>query len=76
MNLPLLVAAISGQALLNSFIVLIIGALIFWLVIWFIRYVGVPEPFNKVIRVVVGLVALIFLINFLLSLIDRPFIRW
>ena len=62
--------------LLNAFVILVIGALIFWLILWFVRYVGIPEPFNKVIRVVVGLVALIFLINFLLSIIGRDFIRW
>lgn len=69
-------AAISGSQLLNAFVILVIGALIFWLMLWFIRWVGVPEPFNKVIKVVVGLVALIFLINFLLSIIGRDFIRW
>ena len=71
-----LLAVVSGSQLLNAFVILVIGALIFWLILWFVRYVGIPEPFNKVIRVVVGLVALIFLINFLLSIIGRDFIRW
>ena len=71
-----LLAVISGSQLLNSFVILVVGALIFWLILWFVKYVGIPEPFNKVIRVIVGLVALIFLINFLLSLIGRDFIRW
>jgi len=71
-----LLAVVSGSQLLNSFVILVVGALIFWLILWFVRYVGIPEPFNKVIRVVVGLVALIFLINFLLSIIGRDFIRW
>lgn len=76
MNLLPLLGVISGSALLNSLVILVIAALIFWLIIWFCDYIKIPEPFNKVIRVIVGLVALIFLINFLLSLIDRQFIRW
>lgn len=71
-----LAVIISGSQFLNALVILVIAALIFWLLLWFIRYVGVPEPFNKVIKVVVGLVALIFLINFLLSIIGKDFIRW
>lgn len=76
MHLLPLLAAISGSQLLNSFVILVVAALVFWLVLWFVRYVGIPEPFNKVIRVIVGLVALIFLINFLLGLIGHDFIKW
>ena len=71
-----LLAVISGSQLVNALVILVVAALIFWCVLWFVRYIGIPEPFNKVIRVIVGLVALIFLINFLLSLIGRDFIRW
>lgn len=56
-------------------VTLVIVGLIFWLVFWFIDYVGVPEPFNKVIRVVVGLAALVYLIDFLMSLNGHPLIR-
>ena len=73
---PLAATVISGSGLVNALIILVVAALIFWVIHWFIRYVGVPEPFAKIIRVVLGLVALLFLINFLLSLIDRDFIRW
>lgn len=76
MHLVTLLAAISGSQLLNSFVILVVAALIFWVVLWFIRYIGIPEPFNKVIKVIVGLVALIFLVNFLLGLIGHDFIRW
>lgn len=44
---------------------LVIAGLIFWLVLWFVDFVGVPEPFNKVIKVVVGLAALLYLLGFL-----------
>jgi hypothetical protein len=67
---------ISGQALLSLLITLVIGGLIFWLIWWFLGYVGIPEPFNKVARVLVGLFALIFLINILLSFTGHPLFRW
>lgn len=70
-------SAITVSALLNGLIWLVVVALIFWLVWWFISWVGIPEPFNKVIRVVLGLIAIILLINFLLSLTSSGgFIRF
>lgn len=68
-------AMISGSALLSLVISLVIAGLVFWLVLWFCDYVGVPEPFNKVIKVIVGLAALIFLINVLMSMAGSPLIR-
>lgn len=60
-----------------SFIVyLIVVGLIFWCVWWFVGYVGVPEPFNKVIQVVMGLIALIIVVNLLLSLVGTPMFRF
>ena len=67
---------ITGASLLSLFVTLVVAGLIFWLVLWFVNYVGVPEPFNKVIKVVMGLLVLIFLINVLMSLGGHPFIRW
>lgn len=59
----------SMDSLLQSLIYVVIVGAIFWLVWWFIGYVGVPEPFNKVLRIVVGLVALVVMIQFLLRYI-------
>jgi len=65
--------AATGQlnmdSLLQALIYIVIVGAIFWLIWWFIGYVGVPEPFNKVIRIVVGLIALVVLIQFLLRYI-------
>lgn len=57
------------DALLNLVILVVIAGVIFWLIWWFIDYIGIPEPFNKVVKVLVGLVALIFLIKILLGVI-------
>jgi len=67
---------ISGSAMLSLLITLVIGGLIFWLIWWFIGYVAIPEPFNKVARVLIGLFALIFLINILLGFTGHPLFRW
>ncbi len=67
---------ISGSLMLSILIQLVIAGVIFWLIWWFIGYVGLPEPFNKVARVLIGLVALIYLINILLSIGGTPLIRW
>jgi len=62
----------SIEALISVIVYLVVIGLIFWCIWWFIGYVGVPEPFNKVIRVVIGLVALVVVIGLLLSLVGHP----
>lgn len=60
--------------LVSLLIYIVIVALIFYCVWWFIGYVGIPEPFNKVVRVIVGLVALVFVISLLLGMLGHsPF---
>ena len=66
--------SVSIDSLVQMVVYLVIVGLIFWLVWWFIGYVGIPEPFNKVIRVVLGLAALLILVSFLLGLTGHPFI--
>lgn len=66
---------ISGATLLSLVVTLVIIGLIFWLVIWFVDYAGVPDPFNKVIKVIVGLAVLVYLVNVLLGLNGHPLIR-
>lgn len=59
----------SIEGLIGLLVWLVIMGLIFWLLWWFIGYVGLPEPFNKVARVIVGLVAFIILIYLLLGIL-------
>ena len=66
---------ISGDMLLSLLVQLVIAGLIFWLVWWFVNYIAPPEPFNKVIRVILGLAVLVYLINILLGLGGRPLLR-
>lgn len=77
MTTSLIIAAVTGSALVNAFITLVVVGLICWLLWWFLSYVGLPEPFAKIARILIALIAVIFLINTLLSFTDHgPFIKW
>lgn len=67
---------ISGTALISVLVWIIVAGLIFWLLWWLISYVGLPEPFNKVARVILAVVAVLFLINMLLGLTGTPLVRF
>lgn len=73
--LPIL-GAISGEAVISVLVWVVVVGIIFWLLWWLLGYVGLPEPFNKVARVILALAAVLMLINALLTLVDKPFIRW
>lgn len=57
-------------------VVILVLGLVFWLLHFAIDYVGVPEPFHKVARVVLVVAAVLCLISLLLSLIGYPVVRW
>ncbi len=48
---------------------LIVTGLIVWLLLWLIGYCGLPEPFNKIARIVVVVFAVLVIIGVLLSLV-------
>jgi len=51
---------------------IVVLGLILWLLLWFIGYIGLPEPFNNIAKVLIALVAVIYLINLLLSISGQP----
>jgi hypothetical protein len=55
------------MSLIGLIVTLVLMGLVFWLVLWFVDYVGLPEPFNKVIKVIVGLIILIYLLGVILG---------
>lgn len=67
---------LSLSALVTVIIFLIVAGLIFGLLHWLIGYVGVPEPFNKVARVVLAILAVLVVIGALLSLVGYPLVRF
>lgn len=67
---------ISGAAIVNVFITLLVFGVILYLCWWALDYFKPPEPINKVLRIILVIAALIIAINALLSLVGRPFIAW
>lgn len=54
--------------LLNVLVYLLIVGGICWLIWWFLGVIGLPEPFNKIARIIVAIVAVLLCINLLLAL--------
>lgn len=71
-----LLALISGEAVISLIIYVLILGLIFGLLFFLIGYLAIPEPFNRVLRAVVMIGAVIILIGILLSLAGHPIIAW
>ena len=71
-----LLAVISGQSLVWVVVQIVIAAVIFWILNWGIAQIGVPEPFNKVLKVILVLLVCLFLINALMAIAGRPLISW
>lgn len=73
--IPIL-AAISGESLMWLVIEIIVGGLIFWLITWALAQMGLPDPFQKIARVVLVLAVVVFLINALMTIGGHGFIVW
>ncbi len=72
-----ILAAISGGAVVNVIITLVIVALIYWVADWALKKIQLPDPFGKIAMVLLVLLAAVFIINALLGLTSNgPFIRW
>lgn len=64
---------ISGSVLINAIVYLAIVGVIFYVLWWMIDKFAVPEPMNKVIRVLLALVCGVIVIGILLDLLPaRP----
>lgn len=78
MNLELvpMLAAISGDTLIQALIWLVIAGIIIWILWWALNTINPPEPFKKVGTVVIVLITVIILINILLSLVGKPIFKF
>lgn len=64
------------STLMNIVLYLIIIGAVCWLLWWLVGYIGLPEPFNKIARGVIAVVAVILLVNMLIGFAGgQPFIR-
>ncbi len=66
---------ISLTALVHFVVVMIILGLIVWLLYWLLGYCNVPEPFNKMARIVLAVFSVLIIIGALLHIIGYPVIR-
>ena len=67
---------ISLSAAVAIVVYLVIAGLIFFLLHWLIGYCGVPEPFGKVARIVLAIMAVLVIIGLLLSFVSgQPVFR-
>lgn len=69
-------AAISGDNIIAAVVWIVIAALIYFVVTWGIEKIGIPEPFHKIAIALVVLIVVVLLVNALLSIADKGFIRW
>ena len=72
----ILFAAISGSAVVNAVIMLIVAGLVLWILNWAISAIGLPEPFAKVAKVLIVLFAAVVAINALLTIVGKPLVSW
>lgn len=71
-----MLAVISGDTLISALVQLIIWGLILYLCWWGLGRIAPPEPFMKIGTVILVLLTVLVLINILLGIGGRPFIKW
>ena len=76
MQLLAILAVISGESVVTAVIWIVIAALIYFVVMWGIDKIGIPEPFHKIAIALVVLMVVVMLVNALLTIAGHPFIRW
>ena len=64
----------SAEAFVSILVWVVVVGLVFYLLWWLVGYLGLPEPFNKVARVILAIAAVLFLINLLMGLTGHPLI--
>lgn len=68
----LLLAALTGNALIDAFIWILLIGLVFYLLYWLLGKAGLPEPWNKVALFILAVVAVIILIRIILKVAGNP----
>ena len=66
---------VSIEGLVQLVIYLAIVGGILWLLLWLISYIGLPEPFSKVAKIIIMVVGVLLLINVLLGFTGNPLVR-
>lgn len=59
--------------MINLLVSIVVVGLVVWLFLYLIDYIGIPQPFNKVIKILVMLISVVWLLGVLLPLIGVKF---
>lgn len=76
MDLIPMLAAISGEQLINALVVLVVWGVILFILWWGLGKINPGEPWMKVGTVILVLITVVVLVNILLSLIGKPLIKF
>ncbi len=68
----LILAMADSHEMMNALGWVVAAGLIAWLLWWGLGQVGVPEPFNKVARVIIALFVVIVLIRVVIRVFGMP----
>lgn len=63
---------ITNNSVVDALIWLVLGGLVYWLFTWALGALGIPEPFNKVAKVIGVVAAFLFVLNIILRLAGHP----
>lgn len=63
------------EGLLGLLVTIIILALVFYVIYWVIGQIPLPDPFGVVVRVILGLIAVLVLLGVLFGGISIPVLR-
>lgn len=64
-----MLAQLDEKSLMRIVLRIIIIGVVAGLLWWLIDFCGTPAPFNKVAKVIVAIVAVVFLVNMLMTLV-------
>ncbi len=67
---------ISVTGLVHAIVMIVIVGLIVWLLWFLLDYCKIPEPFNRVARILLMVVCVLFLIGVLLTLAGVQVLTW
>ncbi len=70
--MDLILAMASSGDMLNALCWLVALGLIAWLLWWGLAQVGIPEPFNKVARVIIVVFVVVILIRIVIRVFGMP----
>lgn len=61
--------------LVSLLVTLVVAGLVCYLLWWLVGYMALPAPFDKVARVIIALVAVVFLLNVVMGMAGTPMFR-